>query len=534
MKHDRNESSIVKPQTLKPMIALDECCALSPSPALPAEKAVVLKVDGVSKSFSGVPALRNGCLELRKGSVHALCGGNGAGKSTFLNILMGILPRDGGSILIDGKEVYFDSPKAALDAGISIITQELSPIRGMTVAENLYLGREPKKLGCLVDHKQLNKQAGELLDQLGFKINPKAKMGTLSLAETQLVEIAKVFTHDSRIIIMDEPTSAIGQHETELFFKSIRRITEMGTAIIYVTHRMTEIFELADTYTVFRDGAFIESGKIADIDRRHLIRQIIGRDVSAQFQKMEKEPIPDDLPPILVAENFSRAGKFDKVHLTLRPGETVGIYGLLGSGRSEFVEALFGLGKDVEGVLQVNGRKVTIKSPADAMKHGFALVTEDRKDSGLVLPLSVRDNISLSSLGGISKGGFVRKREELDRAQQMVDRFRIKTASVHMPVRSMSGGNQQKVVLARWLQTNPKILLLDEPTRGIDEGAKREIYEFMAEFTKAGGAIIVISSEVEEVLGTSDRILVFHRGRPCQERVNDETLSKEELIHLAS
>ncbi len=516
------------------MIALEEFPAAPCPTDVRSAQPVVLKVEGITKSFSGVPALRNGCLELRRGSVHALCGGNGAGKSTFLNILMGILQRDGGSMKIDGREVSFDSPKAALDAGIAIITQELSPIRGMTVAENLYLGREPRTLGCLVDYRQLNKQAGDLLDQLGFRIDPKALMGTLSLAETQLVEIAKVFTRESRIIIMDEPTSAIGQHETELLFKAIRRITDMGTAIIYVTHRMTEIFELADTYSVFRDGAFIESGAIADIDRRHLIRQIIGRDVSAQFQRMEKEAIPDHIAPLLVVENLSRAGKFNDVHLTLRPGETVGIYGLLGSGRSEFVEALFGLGKDVKGEVHVEGRRVTIQSPRDAMKHGMALVTEDRKDSGLVLPLSVRDNISLSSLKGCSRAGFVRRREELARAQEMVDRFRIKTASVHMPVRSMSGGNQQKVVLARWLQTNPKILLLDEPTRGIDEGAKREIYEFMAEFTRAGGAIIVISSEVEEVLGTSDRILVFRRGHPCQERVNDATLSKEDLIHLAS
>ncbi len=494
----------------------------------------VLRAEGVTKSFSGVPALRNGCLDLRRGSVHALCGGNGAGKSTFLNILMGILPRDGGSIRIDDKEVSFGSPKDALDAGISIITQELSPIRGMSVAENLYLGREPRRLGCFVDHKALNRQAGELLEQLGFRIDPKAMMGSLSLAETQLVEIAKVFTRDSRIIIMDEPTSAIGQHETELLFKAIRRITEMGTAIIYVTHRMTEIFELADAYTVFRDGAFVETGRIADIDRRHLIRQIIGRDVSAQFQRMEKESIPDTIEPLLAVENFSRRGKFDGVNLTLRPGETVGIYGLLGSGRSEFVEALFGLGHDVKGEIHVDGRKVTISSPRDAMRHGMALVTEDRKDSGLVLPLSVRDNISLSSLGNVSRGGFVRNKEEIAKAKQMVDRFNIRTASVHMSVRSMSGGNQQKVVLARWLQTQPRILLLDEPTRGIDEGAKREIYEFMAEFTRNGGAIIVISSEVEEVLGTSDRIMVFRRGHACQQRVNDSTLSKEELVNLAS
>lgn len=494
----------------------------------------VLHAEGVSKSFAGVPALRNGCLNLRRGSVHALCGGNGAGKSTFLNILMGILPRDGGSIAIDGQEVHFATPKDALDAGIAIITQELSPVRGMTVAENLYLGREPRRLGCFVDYTALNRQAGALLDQLGFKINPRRLMGSLTLAETQLVEIAKVFTRESRIVIMDEPTSAIGQHETELLFKAIRRITDLGTAIIYVTHRMSEIFELADEYTVFRDGTFIESGKIADIDRRHLIRQIIGRDVSAQFQRSAQAAIPESVTPLLEVRDLSHNGHFSNVSLALRPGETVGIYGLLGSGRSEFLESIFGLRRHVTGEIRVDDRVTSITCPRDAMRHGLALVTEDRKDSGLVLPLSVRDNISLSSLERCSKAGFVDRKTELAGAQAMVDRFNIRARSVHMPVRNMSGGNQQKVVLARWLQTRPRILLLDEPTRGIDEGAKREIYEFMAGFTRAGGAIIVVSSEVDEVLGTSDRVLVFRRGRTCEHRVNDETLSKEDLIHLAS
>jgi len=517
------------------MIALDESFApvSAASAGTVSQRKFVLRAKGVTKSFSGVPALRDGCLELERGSVHALCGGNGAGKSTFLNILMGILERDGGSIQIDGKEVSFATPKEALDAGISIITQELSPVRGMTVAENLYLGREPRRLGCLIHFKELNRQAKALLDQLGFKINPRRMMGSLSLAETQLVEIAKVFTHPSRIVIMDEPTSAIGQHETELLFKAIRRITEMGTAIIYVTHRMTEIFELADTYSVFRDGAFVETGRIADIDRRHLIRQIIGRDMSAQFQRTQA-PVCQTVKPVLSIKNFSRPGKFEDVNLTLRPGEAIGIYGLLGSGRSEFVEALFGLDSEVRGEVKIDGEPVLIRCPGDAMRHGLALVTEDRKDSGLVLPLSVRDNISLSSLDGISRGGFVNKREELVRANEMVDRFRIRTASVHMAVRNMSGGNQQKVVLARWLQTKPRILLLDEPTRGIDEGAKREIYEFMAEFTRGGGAIIVISSEIDEVLGTSDRVMVFRQGRASDPQANNDALSKEDLMHLAS
>jgi putative xylitol transport system ATP-binding protein len=505
---------------------------------------LLLSARGIAKSFSGVPALRNGQLSLRPGSVHALCGGNGAGKSTFLNILMGILQRDAGSIQVNGQEVVFHTPKQALQAGISIITQELSPVRGMTVAENLYLGREPKKAGFFVDYGNLNRQATTLLEELHFPITPRRQMRELSLAETQLIEIAKALTLDARIIIMDEPTSAIGEHETHLLFNAIRRLTSLGKGIIYVSHRMTEIFEIADAYTVFRDGAYVESGRIQDIDRHHLIRQIIGRELNNEFRAgaISADAEESSVAPsvtlkveqaLLKVEDLSCPGKFEKVSLMLHPGEIVGIFGLVGSGRSEFLQALFGLEKKVTGKVSVEGREVLAGHPRQAMRYKMALVTEDRKDSGLVLSLSVRNNISLSSLPRMSRLGFINQREETAGAKAMVERLRVRTASLKLPVRNLSGGNQQKVVLARCVQINPKILLLDEPTRGIDEGAKHEIYAFMTEFIDEGRGIVMVSSEIHEVMGMSDRILVFRKGRLSKELVN-RGITQEELVHLAS
>lgn len=506
---------------------------------------LLLSARGIAKSFSGVPALRDGRLSLRPRSVHALCGGNGAGKSTFLNILMGILQRDAGSIQVNGQEVNFQTPKHALQAGISIITQELSPVPGMTVAENLYLGREPKKAGCFVDYRNLNRQATSLLEELCFPIKPRRQMRELSLAETQLIEIAKALTLDARIIIMDEPTSAIGEHEAHLLFDAIRRLVSLGKGIIYVSHRMTEIFEIADDYTVFRDGVFVDSGRIEAIDRRYLIRQIIGRELKSEFRaggtlsadagESDVEAVPTLKPEqaLLEIRELSCPGKFEKINLTLHPGEVVGIYGLLGSGRSEFLQALFGLEQHIKGNVLIQGREVMASHPRQAMRHAMAMVTEDRKDSGLVLQLSVRENISLSSLPRMSHFGLINERQETAEAKAVVDRLRVRTASLTLPVRNLSGGNQQKVVLARWVLTKPKIFLLDQPTRGIDEGAKHEIYAFMTDFIGQGGGIIMVSSEPLEVIGMSDRILVFRKGRVSKELVNPG-ITQEELIQLAS
>lgn len=483
----------------------------------------------VAKSFNGVPALRNGCLELRSGSVHALCGGNGAGKSTFLNILMGILQRDAGSIRVKGQEVNFSSPNEALSAKISIITQELSPIPGMTVAENIFLGREPKHLRVVVDYRKLFERAEQLLNKLRFDIDPRAPMHRLSLAQTQLVEIAKAFSHQSEIIIMDEPTSAIGENETETLFDAIRSVSAQGAGIIYVSHRLSEIFTIADKYTVFRDGGFIETGLLADIDRRHLVRQIVGRELNASNRAAAKT----DGETVLSVKNLSRQGEFEDISLDVKRGEVLGIYGLVGSGRSEFLNCIFGITKQESGTATLLDKPIVKGNPGKAIRQGLSLITEDRKATGLILSSSVAFNTTLAALPYLSFATYINRKKDRSLMQTMVERMRVKLASPDMDVSGLSGGNQQKVVLAKCMATDPICLLCDEPTRGIDEGAKREVYAFLADFAAKGGAVIVVSSEAPEVLEVSDRIAIFKKGR-LSVVIDGHQASQEELLHLAS
>lgn len=490
---------------------------------------LLLSAVGVAKSFGGVPALKNGHLELQAGSVHALCGGNGAGKSTFLNVLMGILQRDAGVIRVRGQEVHFQEPADALKARISIITQELSPIPGMTVAENIFLGREPRRAGFIVDYAVLFAQTERLLSRLEFDISARSPMHRLSLAETQLVEIAKAFSHDSEVLIMDEPTSAIGEQETEILFKAIRNATAQGAGIVYVSHRLSEIFTIADTYTVFRDGGFVETGRIADIDRRHLVRQIVGR----ELKLTQREQRSDFGAPKLDVRSLARAGEFEDVSLSVASGEIVGIYGLMGSGRSEFLNCLYGITSPDDGEIRLEGQPLPPGDPRTSIRRGLSLVTEDRKDTGLVLSASVADNMTLSALPELSTAGLVKHAEERQLVDRMVNRMQVKTASTNLRVSSLSGGNQQKVVLARCMATNPVCLLCDEPTRGIDEGAKREVYAFLNEFARQGGAVIVVSSEAPEVLDVSDRIAIFKKGR-LTTVIPGHSATQEELLHLAS
>lgn len=490
----------------------------------------LLEVSGLRKSFPGVRALDGVQFRLERGSVHALCGGNGAGKSTFLAILMGITERDGGTIVLKGREVDFATPAEALAAGISIIQQELSPVPDMTVAENIFLGREPTTLGVFVDRAKMRADTAKLLAELDFAIDPGAKMRELSLAQQQLVEIAKALSHEADVIVMDEPTSAIGEEEVEHLFAAIRKLAAQGRGIVYVSHRLAEIFRVADTYTVFRDGQFIDSGKIRDIDRATLIREIIGRDLAEEFVK---ENVPGDAV-LLRVEGFSRAGKFQDISFELRAGEILGVYGLMGSGRSEFFDCLFGLEPRDAGTVEIEGRPVDIRNAAAAMRHGLALVTEDRKGSGLVMTANVRQNIALASLERLSTaGGFLKRRDERADVARMIDYFNVRTPSPEVPVRNLSGGNQQKVVLGRWLLTEPRILLMDEPTRGIDVAAKREVYAFMSRFAAAGKGVIMVTSELPEVLGMADRIVVFKDGRIAGIVARDQA-SQEELVHLAA
>lgn len=489
----------------------------------------LLEVDGLKKSFGGVIALREGRFQLRAGSVHALCGGNGAGKSTFLKILMGIHRRDTGSIRRRGEEVDFSSPAEALASGIAIIEQELSPVPHMTVAENIYLGREPSTRFGGIDFKTMNQNAQRLLDQLEFKIRANQYMMNLSVAQMQLVEIAKALSHDAEVIFMDEPTSAIGEKEAQQLFKTIERLKAAGKGVVYVSHRLSEIFQIADSYTVFRDGSYIGSGDLADIDRAGLIKMIVGRELGEEYVKTN---VPTDTSGFEVV-NLTAPGKIEDISFEVKRGEIFGIYGLMGSGRTEIFNCIFGLDRIEKGEIRLHGKAVTIAKPADAMKLGIAFVTEDRKVTGLNLSDSVRGNIALASLPELSPNFVMRRREEKAASQKMSSRFAIKAAQDTMQVSGLSGGNQQKVVLGKWFLRNPRILLLDEPTRGVDVGAKREIYRVMCEFAAAGGTVVMISSEIDEILGISDRILVMRNGRSAGVHVRAET-DAQILVHLST
>ncbi|MDP2079602.1 MAG: sugar ABC transporter ATP-binding protein [Pseudotabrizicola sp.] len=489
----------------------------------------ILEVEGLAKSFSGVPALIDGSFRLEAGSVHALCGGNGAGKSTFLKIIMGLHHRDAGSVRLNGREVSFANPSDALHNGIAIVEQELSPVPAMSVAENIYMGREPLRSFGRIDFQMLNRQTQDLLDGFSFAIRANDLMMDLTVAQTQLVEIAKALSYDAEVIILDEPTSALGEAEADHLFEAIATLKAKGKGIIYVSHRLSEIFAIADHYTVFRDGRFVQNGAIDAIDKEQLIQLIVGRPLSEEFIK---ENTPSDKIALRVHGLAARRGVSD-LSFDLHEGEILGLYGLMGSGRTEVLERLFGLSHEPGGRIEINGSEACIAGPKDAIAAGIALVTEDRKQTGLVLSASVRDNLCLSSLGALSVAGYMRRNREAEQAANMTSLLKIKTASDALMVENLSGGNQQKVVLGKWLMTAPKVLLLDEPTRGVDVGAKREIYRVMSDFARAGGAVIMVSSETEEILGMADRVIVLRNGRNVGE-LERAALSAEVLLHLAA
>lgn len=489
----------------------------------------LLEAVGVAKSFNGVPALLDGRLLVRPGNVHALCGGNGAGKSTFLNIVMGLLRRDAGTIRLKGHEVDFHSAADALRSGIAIITQELAPVPEMTLAENLYLGREPRRAGLFVDFAQMRADAQALLDRLRFDVPAGARMADLSLAKIQLVEIAKALSHDADVVIMDEPTSAIGEHEAQVLFDAIRSVTAHGSSVIYVSHRLTEIFEIADEYTVFRDGRCVETGRIADIDRRKLVTAILGHDVSNRIatsaQRTESA--------MLRTTKLSLDGSFENVSVDVGAGEIAGIYGLLGSGRTEFLESVYGLRNPSAGSVEFCGKVLPAGRPGESIRRGIAMISEDRKESGLVLSASIRHNISLSTLRSLSTFGLIERRREERIVSEMSTKLRVKAASLSLAVENLSGGNQQKVVFARCLASHPKLLICDEPTRGIDEGAKQEIYALLREFAVSGGAVLIVSSEAPEILEVCDRIVIFKDGRVSGSLAREEA-SQQVMLDMAA
>ena len=493
----------------------------------------ILEMRNITKEFFGVKALDNVELKVKRGEIHCIVGENGAGKSTLMKILMGIYKADRGSIILQGKETVMHGPRDAMNKGISMIHQELNTLLDMEVAENVFVGREILKKGFskmkIVDLDKMREETARYFREMNIDIDPRARMRTLSVAEMQLVEIVKAISLNSKIIVMDEPTSAITEKEALVLFRQIDRLKKQGVAIIYISHKMDEIFRISDTITVLRDGQWIGTKPAAELDDNSLIKMMVGRELTDIYPK-EPAEIGD---VILELKNLSRGKKVKNVSLTLRRGEVLGIAGLVGAGRSELVETVFGLYPKTGGEIFLNGKKAAIKNPQEAIKNKIALITEDRKLTGLNLIGSVKENISAVSLSKLSKNGIINKKRESEVAEKYIKELKIKTPDGNAIVGNLSGGNQQKVVLAKWLLDGPEIIIFDEPTRGIDIGAKRDIYLLINELAKEGKAVIVISSEMAEVMGISDRIVVMCEGQLTGE-IGREEFSQELIMSYAS
>ncbi|MCX7690649.1 sugar ABC transporter ATP-binding protein [Thermoflexus sp.] len=474
---------------------------------------LILRVEGVSKAFPGVQALSNVDLELAAGEVLALVGENGAGKSTLMKILSGAYRKDAGRIFINGQEVEIAGPRHAQELGIAIIYQEFNLAPNLSAAANIFLGREPRRPGIgrlFVDRKRMEQEAQKLLDRIGARIPASALVRDLSVAERQMVEIAKALAVNARIIIMDEPTSALGEEEVEKLFQVIRTLKQQGIGIIFITHRLEEVFRIADRIVVLRDGKRVGSMPTYKATRDEVIRLMVGRELGDLFQKQKSEIGP----PLLEVRGLTRRGVVENVSFTLHRGEILGLAGLVGAGRTETVRMIFGADPKDAGEILIEGKPVKIESPRDAMKAGIGFVPEDRSNHGLILSLSVLENIALPSLSQYTRLGIWLNRMKLYKtAREFVDKLSIRVAHLQQKVMFLSGGNQQKVVVAKWLALRPRILIMDEPTRGIDVGAKAEIHALMNRLAQEGVGIIMVSSELPEILGMSDRILVMARGR---------------------
>jgi inositol transport system ATP-binding protein len=472
----------------------------------------ILQVSNLSKSFAGIKALDDVQLSLRAGEVHALMGENGAGKSTFMKILVGLLSPDTGKITFDGEELKNGGAYDTLRSGISMIHQEILIIPELTVAQNIFLGREKEITGSKtgwLDDRKMSARAAELLEKMAVDIPAEVKMKHLRVAEMQMIEIAKAISNNAKVIIMDEPTSAISDKEVATLFRLIREMKEQGVAIIYISHKMDEIFEIADRITVLRDGKFIATKDASELDQNLLISMMVGREIENMFPEIDTEKGVE----LLSVRNLSKKGSFADINFNVHAGEILGISGLMGAGRTEIARAIFGLDKLDSGEIFVNGNQVFIHAPDEAIRCGIGYVSEDRKGWGFIPEMSLKDNMTMGSLRKYQKTGFISHTSESLAASQMAADLKIKSVSLHQKVTYLSGGNQQKVVLGKVLMASPQIIILDEPTRGVDVGAKFEIYKLIGNLCSQGIAIIMISSELPEILGLSDRILVLAKGR---------------------
>lgn len=472
---------------------------------------IVLEMKNITKVFPGVKALDQVSLTVKKGSVHALMGENGAGKSTLMKCLFGIYHEDGGEIILDGKPEKIMTSKQALDLGVSMIHQELHPIRFRPVMENIWLGRFPKR-GMIVDKKQMIRKTEDLFREVDLDVDPEALAGSLSASSLQLVEIAKAVSYNSKIIIMDEPTSSLTENETHHLFKIIRQLQDKGCAIIYISHKMEEILKISDEVTIMRDGQYVGTWDAKDLTTDIIISRMVGRNMTNRFPPKEYSPLDD---VIMKVDNLCSPlpKSFQNVSFELRKGEILGIGGLVGAQRTEVVEAIFGLREIAEGTISKDGKKLAIKSPRDAIREKIALLTEERRATGIFGILSVLDNTVIANQKNYARMGVLRQSQRVKAALESNTELRTKTPNMEESIQNLSGGNQQKVLLARWLLTQPDILILDEPTRGIDVGAKYEIYTIMHKLASLGKSIIMISSEMPELLGMSDRIMVMCEGR---------------------
>jgi D-xylose transport system ATP-binding protein len=501
--------------------------------------AAALEMKSITKAFPGVKALDQVSLTAKRGEVHALCGENGAGKSTLMKVLSGLYPSGTyeGKIHINGQERHFHKIKDAEEAGIAIIYQELALVKDLSIGENLFLGNEPAKYG-IINWEHVYKESERWLREVGLTdVNPEQKIGNLGIGKQQLVEIAKALSKNANILILDEPTAALTEQEVDILLSILREFKTRGVTCIYISHKLNEVFAIADTVTVLRDGQTVGTYPIQEINEDKVISLMVGRELKERYPRMQANPgdavmrvrgysvMNPDLPGKKVVDNVS---------FEVRRGEILGIAGLMGAGRTELVMSLFGSYAGASsGEVEIDGKRVKIKKTEDAIKHGMALVSEDRKKYGLVLPMDIKSNVTLASLSSISPGGIIDPNKEIANGETYIRQLKIKANSVETVVGTLSGGNQQKVVLGKWLLTDPKILILDEPTRGIDVGAKFEIYNIMNELVKQGVAIIMVSSELPELLGMSHRVLVIAEGRLTGE-FRAEEATQEKIMTAAT
>ncbi|WP_417241819.1 sugar ABC transporter ATP-binding protein [Celeribacter sp.] len=491
--------------------------------------APVLALDHITKVFPGVKALDEVTLELFSGKVTSLIGENGAGKSTVVKILTGIYQPDGGQILLDGAPVRFAVAQDASNAGVTAIHQETVLFDELSVAENIYIGHAPKGRFGLIDRAAMRDKAAEILNGIGARIDPMVKLKDLGIASRHLVAIARALSVDARVVIMDEPTAALSQKEIEELYELVEVLKKQGKAILFISHKFDEIFRISDRYTVFRDGQFVGAGDMADVTESDLVQMMVGRSVDQIYPKRAAHIGAE----VMKVVGYCHPTEFEDITFDLRRGEILGFYGLVGAGRSEFMQSLIGITKPTKGITRIEDRLTVIRSPADAIAAGVVYVPEDRGKQGAILDMPIFQNVTLPSLGQTSRRGFIRLAEEFALARAYTERLELRAASLDTPVGSLSGGNQQKVVIAKWLATKPRVIILDEPTKGIDIGSKAAVHEFMSELAAQGLSVIMVSSEIPEILGMSDRVIVMREGRIAAELSRD-ALSPETLVRHAA